>query len=229
MKYSFFYIVLLLAACSNIDNSNSLIIPIETNSTEYNSILVSDYRRILDTITVSEFMNSDSLVNKGNHIITTSNKNYISTKITYLSKELYENRTPGFYGRNSKHITFYLFNDSIILFSNDFIKYDTIPLSICSKLIQQYYFEEKKHLRFKVDKDEKGIDIRIYKNISPNRDQMFVDTLSAAYINVIDNYCDSLFKKEFKKLQLNEKEQLKSNIKFFTVITVSSFNSPYRY
>lgn len=231
MKSSiFFSIIFLLTACGNInDNKDSVANPFETDSTEYNSLLTYDCNENLDTITAQELIKYDSLSNWGKHIIAASNQICICASIRYLNKNLIKDRVPGYYGRNSKHLTFYLFDNSNILFSNDFIQYDTICITDISELVQQYYFEEKMHLKYEVNRVDKGIDIRIYKNINQNNIQIFIDTLSVSYIKVINKYCKIIFEKEYKKLFPIETIKLSHENTFSTEITISSFNSPYLY
>lgn len=222
MKYlKILVLVFLTVSCENkrvVDigtNKHSFIVP------DYNSILAFDCNTPnLDTIEVIALLKNDSMSFWGKHIITSSNQSTLIANISYLNDEIIINRIPGYYGRNSKHLTFNLIDDSSILFSNDFILNDTIPMSDISKIINEYYFAEQNHLKYAVKKMEKGVDINISKNIDASKLQLFIDTLSLSYIEVVNYYCDLTFHKEYNNLSPNEVIHLLRDINFTTDIII---------
>lgn len=231
MRYTILIIIFfLITGCVNIENEENIDNTIDGDFIAYNSILTYNCTSYdLDTITIKKLFLNDSSSYWGYYIIPSINHNFINARIGYLNEYLIENRVPGYYGRNSKHLTFYLFDNSNILFSNDFIQYDTISLSNVTMLIQQYYLEDEKQLKYRVSNNKKGIDIMVYKEININSMQSFINTLSYSYINLIDIYCESKFEKEYKKLTPNETIELLKDIRLSTEITISSYNSLYQY
>jgi len=225
-----FSLIFLFTSCKNIVDNDSYVISNENDYTEYNSFLTFNcYENSMDTITVHELMKYDSLCYWGKTIISVSNHIFFQARIKYLNKDIVKNRLPSYYGRNTEHLTFSLYSDSVLLFSNNIVQYDTIRIGDLSKLLQQYYFDEKTYLNYKVKKGDKGIDVMVYKNIDEKTIQTFIDSLAIVYINIIKNYCKAKFGQDYKNISPTETIQTIRDIKLNTEITFSSINSIYYY
>jgi hypothetical protein len=182
----------------------------------------------MDTVNISLILKKTPISGMGNYLIT-SNKYLLKVNLLYLDSTVLISRIPSHYGRNSNHITFNIYDDTTISFCNDFVKYAEIEVLDIEKIVLQYYLEKDKHLKFDVQNNDMGIDLRIYNEVNPLKCQKVIDVLANSYANVINNYCEQRFSKKYEDLNPHETIILLNEIKFETNLIVSSFESLYTY